>query len=194
SIPCYVAVAMAAGPASPLALLVAGNGLVTAVLGSLVFFGARISKVGGWLGRRIKALSTHGARFDEHLKELPAVPYASIASSLGGRVLQALQYGVILLAVGGALTSGGALVAQAIHLVGAGFGDMVPNQAGITESAYRIFGGSLGLEHAQAIGIALVHRVCQFSLAGASLLAGALWKPSEARGEAAPVRSQEGRA
>lgn len=179
SIPCYVAVSLASGPTSLLALLVLGNGVVTGVLGSLILFGARFSTVGGWLGRRIQALSSHGESFDASLREMPAVPFLPIAAALLGRVSQSVQYGVILLAVGGALTVGSALVAQSIHLVGAGFGDMVPNQAGITETAYRIFGGHLGLEDAaaSAISIALLHRICQFFLAGTSLAVGALWKP-----------------
>ncbi|MCC6875839.1 MAG: flippase-like domain-containing protein [Sandaracinaceae bacterium] len=179
SVPCYVAVAIATGPTSILSLLVAGNGLVTGVLGSLVFFGARISKLGGWLGKRIKALGPHGAHFDAHLREMPAIPVRSILASLGGRLWQSLQYAVLLGAVGGAVTVDGTLVAQGIHLVGAGFGDMVPNQAGITESVYRVFGDSLSLEPASAISIALVFRICQFVLAGGCLLAGMLWKPPE---------------
>jgi len=189
SIPCYAAVAFASGPTSGLALFVAGNGLVTAVMGSALLFGARNSSVGGWLGRRIKALASHGAHFDQSLREMPAVPALPIAAALLGRLSQTFQYGVILLAVGGSLTVGSALVAQAIHLVGAGLGDMVPNQVGITEGAYRIFAGHLGLSDAvaQAIAIALVHRICQFFLAGSSLAIGALWKPGEvAEAEAQP--------
>lgn len=181
SVPCYIACAMASGPFSALSLFVAGNGLVTAALGTIVLFGARFSNVGGWLGRRIKALGSHGASFDESLKEMPAVPVVPIGAALLGRISQLLQYGVLMIAVGGTLTVVSALVAQAIHLVGAGLGDMVPNQIGVTETAFRFLGGSLGLEDAaaQAVAIALLHRIVQFSLAGLSLLVGALWHPSE---------------
>jgi hypothetical protein len=187
SIPCYVAVALASGPTELLALLVAGNGLVTGVVGSLLLFGARMSKLGGWLGRRIKALAGHGARFDESLREMPSMPVLPIGAAFLGRAFQSVQYGIILVAVGGALTVQSGLVAQGIHLVGAGFGDMVPNQVGITEGAYRLFAANLGLQDAvaQAIAIALVHRVCQFALAGTCLAVGAFWKP--ASDAAAPV-------
>jgi hypothetical protein len=99
-----------------------------------------------------------------------------LATSLG-RTLQALQYGLMLVAVGGSLTVVSALVSQAIHLVGAGVGDFVPNQVGITEGAYRIFAPALGLEDdpARAIGIALIARACQFLLAGVCLGASSLW-------------------
>ncbi len=70
---------------------------------------------------------------------------------------------------------------------------MVPNQVGITEGAYRLFAGHLGLQDAvaQAIAIALVHRVCQFALAGTSLAVGAVWKPASHADGAAVARSEE---
>ena len=184
SIPCYLAVALASNPGSILALLVLGNGLVTGLIGSVLLFGARFSKVGGWLGKRIGALGKHGAKFDDSLREMPRAPIGPVIAAGLGRVSQAVQYGVILVAVGGTLTVGNALVAQAIHLVGAGFGDMVPNQAGITETAYRLSASlapTLGLRDAaaQMISIALIHRIVQFSMAGVSLAVGALWKPPE---------------
>jgi hypothetical protein len=86
----------------------------------------------------------------------------------------------LVVAVGGSLGVSGTLLAQSIHLVGAGLGDMVPNAAGITEGAYRAFGHLLGVGPAAAISIALVHRLAQYLLAGTSLLVGALWKPGAA--------------
>lgn len=195
SIPCYAAVALASGPAEPLALLVAGNGLVTCVMGSVLLFGARFSSVGGFLGRRIKALAVHGARFDESLREMNGVPVLPIMASFAGRSFQAVQYGVLLLAVGGALTVQSGLVAQAIHLVGAGLGDMVPNAAGITELFFRTFAGHLGFSDAvaQALAIALLHRICQIVLAGSSLTVGALWRPSEPEAEPAVATAASSR-
>lgn len=192
SIPCYIAVAWAAGPFNLLALLVLGNGLVTAVIGSVLIFGPRFAKVGGWLGKRIGALASHGSEFDDSLAEMPRAPIGPIVAAGLGRLSQAVQYGVILIAVGGALTVGNALIAQAIHLVGAGFGDMVPNQAGITETAYRLsasFAPTLGLADAaaQMISIALIHRVVQFGMAGTGLAVSAVWKPAKPEPADAPA-------
>ncbi len=182
SIPCYVAVALASSWTNVLALLVLGNGVVTGFIGSVLLFGARFASVGGWLGRRISALSAHGSDFDESLKEMPSVPVGPVIAALLGRTSQTIQYGLILIAVGGTLSVGNALIGQAIHLVGAGFGDMVPNQAGITETAYRLsasFAPTLGLSDAaaQMVSIALIHRIVQFTMAGTSLAVGAIWKP-----------------
>ncbi len=209
SIPCWIAVALASGAGSGLAWLVCGNGVATAVAGTVLLLGARSSKVGGFLTTRldrfarwlagyhrlgtilrwrIRRWGRHGADFDEALRDMGA-PLLPIGAAFVGRLWQTAQYGVILLAVGGALTVGSAFVAQAIHLVGAGLGDMVPNQVGITEGAYRVFAAHLGLEDAvaQAIAIALVHRVVQFSLAGVSLATCAMWKPDENGADGATV-------
>lgn len=180
SIPCYVAVALAASATSPLGWAVLINAVITAVIGTVLILAARRSKLGAWLGARVGALASHGPSFDAALRqETPWTP-AVIATTVG-RSFQTVQYGIILLAVGGALTPVSALVAQGIHLVGAGMGDMVPNQAGITEGAYTLFAPALGLEGqlAKAIGIALLARVCQFSLAATSLAVTAVWKPAE---------------
>jgi hypothetical protein len=159
---------------------------VTGVIGAVLVLAARRSQVGGWLGRRIRLLASHGPSFDAALRE--ETPWApAIAATTVGRAIQTLQYGVILLAVGATPGIVSAFVAQGIHLVGAGMGDFVPNQVGITEGAYVLFAPALGLEGlaARAIGIALVARICQFSLAGLSLVVSSVWKaPAEAAPDA----------
>lgn len=190
SIPAWIAVGMAVDFGTPLAWMVLGNGVVTGVLAGAIIFASRRSSVGSFLGKRIRALASHGETFDEALKG-DASWGRPIMATFFGRVMQAAQYGVILLAVGGRLTPVSALVSQGIHLVGAGLGDMVPNQVGITEGAYRLFAPALGLEHApaRAIGIALVARLCQFFLAGVALAVSSVWHPE--RGAAAPAKLSE---
>ncbi len=177
SIPCWVAVAFATGSGSGLAWAVLVNGLVTLGIGGTIVLITRRSRLGAWLGRRFPMLASHGPSFDAALREpSPWIPV--LLATTAGRLFQTVQYGLIFVSVGGAWTAQRALVAQGIHLVGAGMGDMVPNQVGITEGAYAVFAGALGLAEgtATAIGIALVARICQFSLAGVCLLVSALWK------------------
>jgi len=177
SVPCWIAVALASHAGSGLAWAVLINAFGTAVIGTVLILATRRSKVGAWLGAKFPALASHGPSFDAALRaETPWAP--AIAAATLGRAFQTVQYGIILLAVGGALTVESAFVSQAIHLVGAGMGDMVPNQVGITEGAYALFADVLGLsgQTARAIGIALVARICQFSLAGTCLITTALWK------------------
>lgn len=171
SVPAALACFWEGGVGAVLPWLVLGNGIVTAAIGGAILFVSRRSQIGGWLGRRFAALSTHGERFDEALREeTPFLP-AFLFSTLG-RVFQTVQYGLILVAVGGTLGVSSALVAQGIHLVGAGAGDLVPNQAGITEGAYWMFSEALGFasDPAKAVGIALVARFCQYLLAAVGLV------------------------
>ena len=174
SLPCAIACFLAAGPGEALPWFVLGNGVGTGILGGIVLFAARKSSLGGWIGKRFPKFNQQGASFDEALRE--QTPWGPpIFFSFLGRAIQAVQYGILLLAVGGSLTVLSALVSQGIHLVGAGLGDMIPNQVGITEGAYRLFAPALGLEGdpARAIGIALIARFCQFVLAAVGMLVGA---------------------
>lgn len=177
SIPAAIACFWAGGASGALPWLVLGNGLVTAAIGGGILFVSRRSKLGGWVGQKFSALASHGASFDEALRDETPFGPALFFSSLG-RAFQTVQYGIILLAVGGSLGVLSALISQGIHLVGAGAGDLVPNQAGITEGAYWMFAEALGLsaDPAAAVGIALIARFCQYILAGLGLLVGAVWR------------------
>ena len=176
-IPAVIACFWASDGEGALPWLVLGNGLVTAAIGGGILFMSRRSKVGGWVGQKFSALASHGASFDEALRDETPFGPALLFSSLG-RAFQTVQYGILLLAVGGSLGVVSALISQGIHLVGAGAGDLVPNQAGITEGAYWMFAEALGLsaDPAAAVGIALIARFCQYILAGVGLLVGALWR------------------
>jgi hypothetical protein len=181
SIPCFLAVAAVVGPSDELSLAVLGNAVVTAFLGLGILVVTRRSKVGGLLAKRFRSMVHWGPAFDEALREMPAIPYRAILLCFFGRFLQMLQYAVILHAVGGKLTFTSGLVTQGIHLVGAALGDMVPNQVGFNETAYRLFAEALGLAHdpARAVSIALVARLGQFFLAGTCFIITALWKRGE---------------
>jgi uncharacterized membrane protein YbhN (UPF0104 family) len=187
SIPCFLAVAAVVGPTDKLSLAVLGNAAVTGFLGLGILVVTRRSKVGGLLAKRFRSMVHWGPAFDEALREMPAVPYRAILLCFFGRFLQMLQYAVILHSVGGKLTFTSGLVTQGIHLVGAALGDMVPNQVGFNETAYRLFAEALGLAHdpARAVSIALVARLGQFFLAGACFAATALWKRTSPAGPAA---------
>jgi len=173
SVPAAITVATVTGADSPLGVLVLANGVVTLVLGVVVIWAARTTHPESWLARKVLPKDA-GQAFYTAIRAMPAVPVRPILLCTAGRALQALQYGIIVLAVGGVLTAQSALVAQGIHLVGAGLGDFVPNQVGVTEGAYGLFASALGLSthRATSVAIALVARVSQFLLAGlAALLA-----------------------
>lgn len=191
SIPCFLTIAHVVGAGDKLSLAVLGNAAVTGFLGLGILVVTRQAKVGGFLGKRFRSMVHWGPAFDEALREMPAVPYKAIGLCFFGRFLQSIQYAVILHAVGGSLTLESGLVSQGIHLVGAALGDMVPNQVGFNEGAYRLFAEALGLakDPARAVSIALVGRMGQFILAAIAFTVTALWKRSDAPASAGAVPS-----
>lgn len=194
SIPCFLAISAVLGVTDKLSLAVLGNAAVTAFIGVGILIVTKRSKVGGFLGKRFRSMVHWGPAFDEALREMPGVPYRAIGLCFIGRVIQMVQYAVILHAVGGSLNVTSGLVTQGIHLVGAALGDMVPNQVGFNEGAYRLFAEALGLAHdpARAVSIALVARLGQFFLAGAAFAITALWKRSDHAAPAPAAPAPEG--
>ena len=173
TVPCWLAVAYTASAGDALAWFLLLNGAATAALGTVLWLVSSRSRVGAWIGRKFPRIADHGAAVDEALRAKAPSAVRPLGFAFMGRLAQTLQYTVVLVAVGAQWTPLGGLVAQGIHLVGAGLGDFVPNQVGITEGAYRLFASALGLggDPGRAISIALVIRLCQFGLA-LSCLAG----------------------
>ena len=171
------AVVLGSGASGGLALALLGNALGCAVLSVVVFLAARSERVANWLK----------AKFPRLAQGHDVVPMAAgsagdvraIVSCLIGRLIEATQYGVVLHAIGGRATPASALTAQGIHLVGAAAGDLVPNQMGVTEGAYRLFTQALGLDVAHALSIALIVRIVQLTLTGVrfALAAGLIRQP-----------------
>lgn len=170
SVPCALAVFAALGPGSILPWLVVGNGLVTLTLGGSAAVLARRGRLGDRIAARFAALEVDGPRLDQALRVRRATFGRAVAVTFVARLSQAAQYGVLLVAVGGAATVGGALATQGVHLVGAGVGDFVPGQLGVVEGAYRVFAEALALEPAAAVGVGLLARASSWILAALALL------------------------
>jgi hypothetical protein len=150
------------------ALLV--NALACGSLGAGLLAISRNAKVAEWLRKRF-----HRFVRAEPLQTLPSATDVrnAVAFCFTGRAIQAIQYGVIVRAVGGSFGANAATTALGIHLVGAAVGDLIPNQMGATEGAYRAFASALGFaaEPARALSIALMARATQLVLALACLVA-----------------------
>jgi hypothetical protein len=160
-----------AGGLLAVALLV--NGLVCGSLGAGLLAISRSGKVAAWLRKRF-----HRFVRAEPSQTLPSAGEVrnAVAFCFTGRAIQAIQYGVIVRAVGGSFGANAAMTALGIHLVGAAIGDLIPNQLGATEGAYRAFASTLGFatEPARALSIALMARTTQLLLALFSLVASPL--------------------
>jgi hypothetical protein len=196
-IPALAVVAAHVGMWHGLSLLLLANLAATLVLGAAFYAIPRHAGIGSRLARRFASLADGGPAYDAALRTAPRVPVAPMLVCLGARGIQTLQYGVLLAAVGGGFTFAGAWISEGIHLVGAGLGDIVPNQVGVTEGAYRLFANTLGLgdNPERAISIALLARLSAFSLAGlyglGTRFVGSPRAPSESRAPSEPERPPE---
>jgi hypothetical protein len=177
----FCVVASWIGPRAPLAALLGGNMLLMSLSAGGLFAIARGAHIGRWLDRM-------GRRFGRGREplELPPdapreMPWRACLACTGGRCAQLVQYGVILTAVGGAFSVRNAFVAHGIHLVGATLGDLLPNQLGVVDGAYRTFARALGLggAPARALSIAFVAHTAQLTLAAICVPVAALTRKEE---------------
>jgi hypothetical protein len=152
----------------------------TLSLGALFLAGPRFGRIGGFLGRRIGLLGTHGPRLDRALARAPVFAPLPFSLFVAGRALHVAQSGALLVAVGDAWDAKRALVSESIQLVAANVGDTVPGQTGVVEAAYRAFGPELGLIDAAALAVAmaLLVRVARLIVASGAALAVALTRPA----------------
>lgn len=180
SIPCALAVALTAGVTHLLFVFTLVNCLLTGLGGLALLLVLRHSRVGARLARAFPRMVPAGATLDDAFRLHPGALGKAVFFAFLGRLSQTGQYGVMLAAVGGGWSLPGALISQGIHLVGALVGDLVPNQLGVQEGAFRLFAETIGFaqEPARAISIALVARVSMVILASATLIGLTLLRPT----------------
>jgi len=171
SLAACLAVASRFGLRAPLAMLLAGNVFFQALIAGSLLAILRAARIGQWLDR-MRRRFVPGARDAAPLdpEERRRIPWrAALACSLG-RAAQTLQYGIIL------------------HAVVATLGDMLPNQLGVTDGAYRAFAADLGFaaEPARALSIAFVVRIAQLSLAAICVVVALLTRHAASHDGASP--------
>jgi hypothetical protein len=172
AIECAVVATSPAGR-SPLPILLAGNSLLMATLSAGLLAILWDARAGRWLDRmrrRFLPASKDSAPLDEATRR--RWPWRAALLCTLSRTAQLVQYGVILRAVGGATGVRRAMIAHGVHLVGATFGDVVPNGLGIVDAAYRTFAAEVGFGDApaRALSIAFVAHLGQLMVATASVL------------------------
>ena len=183
------------GVGSSLALLLIGNAAIQAVFAALLLLVLWDARLGRGLDR-LRLRFVPGAVAQPPLD--PAVrrrvPWRAMLVCSLGRSAELVEYGMVLYAVGGALSPRGAMVAHGIHLVGATMGDFVPSQLGVVDGAYRAFAGALGLgaTPARALSIAFLVRIAQLTLGSACVLAAALAGSTRSRAPASPPSAGAG--
>jgi hypothetical protein len=165
---CFAACATTLGIAHPLTLLLALNGVGTLLLAAVTWTLVRRTALGAGIAKRWPGIAKRFEGLGDGLRASPAELARAIAATCGARVVQIAQYTGLLVAVGLHPAIVATLLALGVHLVGAGLGDVVPNQVGVLEGAYRVFADalSLGDDPARAVSIALFARVSQIGVAG----------------------------
>jgi hypothetical protein len=166
---------------TPLALLLAGNALM------MTFFTVSLFAV-LWDARAGRWMTQLRQRFGDHTPPIETprvrrVPLRAMLVCASGRGAQLVQYGVLLSAVGGTASIGGAFIAHGIHLVGATLGDAVPNQLGVVDGTYRTFAPALGFGDApaRALSIAFLAHAAQLAMAGICVVVAALTRQNPER-------------
>jgi len=145
-----------------------GNALVCATLATGLLLGLRSGRLAQWFGRRFSRFGRDAVSAAGEVRPGNRTIVATLLC-VSGRFVQAAQYGAVLAAVGCNVTPARAFLAQDIQLVGAAAGDLVPNQMGATESAFFLFGKSVGLtdDASRMVAMALLMRLVQVGLAAA---------------------------
>jgi hypothetical protein len=169
SVLAFAALYHVTGPSVP-AFLVAGNMAVTAALGGAILFAGRRSKLGALLGKLVPRVDDFGREFDSHFAEKTSFPFRPFCFEFGGRALQVVQNGVLIVAVGGAFGVLHALCGEGLHLAGAAMGDLIPAQLGATEANFELSARVLSLKSSDALSIALLAHLAQLFWVSAGLL------------------------
>lgn len=148
--------------AHPLAIALALNALAVAGAGGFVTFMLHSKGAAAFIVRRAKLGDALQAEIKSALEESLDLR-KGYAWCLLGRTAQWAQFGAFVAAIGGKVTVSSASLAQGIHLIGASFGDLMPNQAATLEGAYAAFADAIQLTADRALALPLVHRVVLIS-------------------------------
>jgi hypothetical protein len=165
---------------TPLALAMLGNAATCVLIGSVVLALLRGHRVSAWIDRYVPWVARRfkpRTQADEQDKPPASWRLASgMALCLCGRLVQTVQFAVVMHAVGGASTVPSAMTAQAVQIVGATAGDIFPAQVGASEGSYYACAAMLGFaaDPARALSIRILVLTAELGLAVACLLVAAI--------------------
>jgi hypothetical protein len=179
SVLCAAVLVPFAARARGLPALLIGNAVVVGVGGCALLLLAHNERVARAVGRRFPRLVAGLAAGEgrPHTWGVKACLW-----SFAGRVIQVLEFGVAVVAVGGLLSLPSATAAFGVHAVSATIGVAVPNQLGIADGAYVLYADILGFGAfpARALAAMLAVRVTQVALALLGMLVPALLRGTPA--------------
>lgn len=112
-----------------------------------------------WFVHAPDALST----FRRTVADLPAFVPTAFAGKLLNRLLQAVQFGVLLVAVEGSVSAARTFLADGVNLVGSALGELIPAQVGTIDGAFAYAAPQLSITVAMGVGIATLARLVQLA-------------------------------
>jgi hypothetical protein len=125
---------------------------------------------------RIRFVEASLQRFAALLKTAPRQLVIAVFAQLLGRGLQATQLVMLSVALGATPGLAHAAIMQAVYLVGAASGELVPAQLGTTDAAFVLAAPALGLTRSAAFSASLMLHAAQLVTAAMACLgAAALW-------------------
>jgi hypothetical protein len=176
---CWAVAGYVASLSAPLseALRVALLGFAAAVSGLVLGVCAfAASPAARKLLARVHFVEASLQRFATLLKTAPRQLLIAVFAQLLGRSLQATQLVLLSVALGATPTFAHAAIMQAVYLVGAASGELVPAQLGTTDAAFVLAAPALGLTQASAFSASLMLHAVQLVTGGMALVAAAaLW-------------------
>ncbi|MGK4006198.1 lysylphosphatidylglycerol synthase domain-containing protein [Sorangium sp. So ce1036] len=147
--------------ASPLAAGLLVHVALSVASGLCVAFAARQRAAFAWITRRFARAGHATAAFQEAVRAHPPVPGRPFAAFCAGRALQAVQYAVLLAAVGADSGPLRALAAYGVGAIGTAAGDLIPAQIGATDGAFTLAAPLLGLTVSSAIAVSVLAHLLQ---------------------------------
>jgi hypothetical protein len=162
----------------------AANAVVCAGLGIGIVAIVRSRQLREWYERVLRRRFSVNLWEDRDVQARQA--FWAIGACVLGRMIQTVECGVLLFAVGANPSAVDAVSAQGVRLVAGALGDLIPNQLGATEGAYYVFSGVMGLadDPARPVAMGVLMHWVQLSIAAACTLLGALLPSQRSRDEA----------
>ena len=161
---------------SPVVATLFGFACITSSAFALCQIGARRREVGGLIGRLSSRTGSAAVAFQDATRHLPVFPLGPVASAIGGRIIQVVEYAVLLYALGRRHGVAESLLAEGVNIVGGAVGDFIPGQVGATDSAFAFAAHTLGITVADGVVIAVLLHFVQVVWALVGLSAPIWWR------------------
>jgi len=174
-----LALAIISVPCAAAAYVITGASLITfAILGhlALCMFGAFALQAAArramvprfaakWFVHSPGAVTT----YRDTVRALPWIAPRTLLGKVSNRALQALQFGIILHAIGEGTSTIRAFLADGVNLVGSALGEFMPAQVGAMDGSFALAAKALMITVAMAMALANLARIVQlvWSVVGA---------------------------